>query len=380
MKCAQSAHSWTAIEERERQLSREVATMQERLRVGVVGCGRIAQIAHIPYLRELPGFELAAICDISKRVTDDVGDLFGVAKRYQSYEEMLSKTDLDVVLVCNRDHVGPAIAAMDRGRHVMVEKPMAFNLEQCDQMIAAATRNNTKLMVAYMKCYDPGFEWSIPRLRSMEDIHLIRLHDFAGSEEINEEIYDLHLPNDVPQEIVEEATQSERAAKIQAIGESRVDLVSAYSLLLYLCSHDASVLHEAFGAPSRILFVEIFDRSYVVAVLEYGSNTRCVWEVGDVSDRRCWDEQLVAYGGRRSVSVEFHYPYLKNAATVVNINEMEGHANVQKRVVPSFDDAFRREWQHFHECIVEDRDPLTNGWKGRRDIAFLIDLIRSYRP
>jgi predicted dehydrogenase len=353
--------------------------MQKRLRVGVVGCGRIAQIAHMPYLSELPEYEPAAICDISRKVVDEVGDRYGIDERFQDYKQMLSETDLDVVLICNRDHADCAIAAMNLGRHVMVEKPMAFNLEQCDEMIDAAVRNNVKLMVAYMKCYDPGFEWAASLLRGMDDIHLIRMHDFAGSEEMNEEIYELHLPDDVPGTLVETIMRDEQLAKIRAIGDERADLVRAYSLLLYLCSHDASVLHEAFGAPSRIAFVDIYDKNRIVAVLEYGENIRCVWEAGDLAERRCWDEQLVAYGSRQSITIEFHYPYLKNAATVVDINETEGKSNVQKRIVVSYDEAFRREWRHFRECIVEDREPLTNGIKGRRDIAFLIDLVKAYR-
>jgi predicted dehydrogenase len=293
---------------------------------------------------------------------------------------MLSEIDLDVVLVTMHDHADPSIAAMRAGKHVMVEKPMAFNLEQADRMLAAAKENDVKLMVAYMKRYDPAYEWALPQLKAMEDIRLIRMHDFAGGYEINDEIYDLAKPIDVPEELIEEHQAKMNAAKLAAIGEDRSEYLAAYNTLLYLCSHDAIILQEAFGPPTRILHVDIFEDLFVVAILEYGESTRCIWESGMILEISDWDEQLMAYGGKRRIEIKFPFPYLRNAATVVNVNDMEGKANAQKKYVVSFDEAFKREWRHFYECVTEDKEPITSGEKGRADLALLIDLVKAARP
>lgn len=354
--------------------------MEKVLKVGVIGCGEIAQIAHIPYLQELPGFEVAAICDISRHVVDQVGDRFGVNDKYLDYREMLSRTDLDAVLVSNHDHAEPSIAAMRAGKHVLVEKPMAFNLDQADQMLAAAEENDVKLMIAYMKRYDPAYEWALPQFKAMEDLRLIRMHDFAGGYEINDEIYDLAKPIDIPQRFLQEQQAAMNAAKLAAIGEERADSLAAYNNLLYLCSHDAIILQEAFGPPTRILHADIYKDLFVVAILDYGEGTRCIWESGMVLEISDWDEQLMAYGGKRRIEVKFPFPYLRNAATVVNVNDMEGNANAQKTYVVSFDEAFKREWRHFYECVTEDNVPITSGEKGRADLALLIDLVKAARP
>ncbi len=96
--------------------------------------------------------------------------------------------------------------------------------------------------------------------------------------------------------------------------------------------------------------------------------------------RPSWDEHLYAYGENRALQIEFPFPYLKNAVTYLNVNENEPGANIQKRVQVSFDEAFKREWRHFYECITENKEPITSGEKGRRDIAFLIDLVKASCP
>jgi len=60
----------------------------DQLRVGVVGCGMIAQIMHLPYLSELPEFRLTALCDLSRTVVEAMGERFGVAARYTDYEDL----------------------------------------------------------------------------------------------------------------------------------------------------------------------------------------------------------------------------------------------------------------------------------------------------
>ena len=353
--------------------------MARKLKVGIVGCGQIAQIAHIPYILELPNLELVALCDISKKVVDSLGDLYGIQNRFTKYQDLISLPDLDAVCICNKDHAPVAIAAMNAGKHVITEKPMAFNLEECDQMIAAARANKVKLMVAYMKRYDPAYEWALAKFKDIQNLRLIRVHDFGGTYTINNKIYDLFIGNDIPPEEHNVLKDHERQAMIKAIGEERADLYDTFSLLMYNCSHDAIVLHEAFGSPSKIQHVDLFD-TFAVAVLEYGPHTRCIWETGLIPDRTEWDEYIAAYGSNRFIEVKFPFPYLKNADTWITMNEMEGEASVTKQVLVSYDEAFKREWRHFYDCVVNDKEPITNGEKGRRDIAFIIDLVKAAAP
>lgn len=345
--------------------------------VGVIGCGQIAQIMHLPYLRELPGFKIGALCDVSKRTVEAVGEQYGVARRYLDYRELLAQEDIDIALVLTKDHADVVVHAANAGKHVLTEKPMCFNLEEADRIIAAARENQVKVMVGYMKCFDPGFEWALERFKRLENLRLIRMHDFAGNSVVNREIYDLHYADDIPADIIAASEEKVRASMLKAIGPERAHLLDAYGQLLGLCSHDAAILRRAFGDPEQVLYADAYEKLWVMAVLRYGDGTRCLWECGAATSRKGWDETLTAYACDATVEVQFPFPYLRNAATMVNVTEMEGEAIVQKSILASYDEAFKREWRHFYRCIVKDLEPITNAEQGKADIALLIEIIRK---
>ena len=110
------------------------------LRVGVVGCGEVAQIIHLPALAQLPEyFSVTALCDVSANVLSGVGDAWGVAARCADYAELVARADVDAVLISNPHvyHAEVALAAMAAGKHVLIEKPMCITLAEADAIIAA---------------------------------------------------------------------------------------------------------------------------------------------------------------------------------------------------------------------------------------------------
>lgn len=351
--------------------------MDARLKVGVIGCGQIAQIAHLPYLQELPMFEVGAVCDVSPTVVDAVGERFGVRRRYQQFSELVKQQDLDAVLVTNKNHAGPAIAAMEAGKHVLVEKPIAFNLAQANEMIAAARRNRVKLMVGYMKLYDPAFQLAQEHVAGMGKIHLIRVHDFAGSYKINPEIYDLVVATDEERGMLAESSKQDQRDMLEDLGLDRSDLLEAHDIMLHLAIHDINALHGLRGLPERIVGSRLYDGSIVTALLEYEDGVRCMWETGNLVDLVEWDEHIKVWGADRRVEIRFPFPYLKNAATEIIIEMNEGSSAVRKRILTSYDEAFKREWRHFYECVRHDREPRTNGEMAREDLAFAVKLMKS---
>jgi predicted dehydrogenase len=352
---------------------------QKVLKVGVIGLGQIAQIMHLRYLKELPTFEIAAVCDISKTLSEQVGAHYGVERRYTDYRQVLEQKDIDVVLNVTRNHFPVSLDALNAGKHVMTEKPIGFNLDEADAIIAAAKANKRKLQVAYMKRYDPSYQWAMERFKQIKDLRLIRVHDFGGCFPINFEIYDMYKGDDYPQELIKSEEEQTNASLVKAIGSDRADLARLYSGLLHLCTHDTIILRQAFGEPKNILYVDNSDGPFVFGILDYGSGVRCVWESGMVRDATPWDESLTAYGSDSIVRVDFPFPYLHNGETVVTVKEREGAAFVEKHVTASFDEAFKREWRHFYECVTEDKEPITNGAEGRADVALLANMVKAIK-
>lgn len=121
-----------------------------KIKVAVFGCGAIAQRRHIPEYAENQHVELVAFADPNLERAQEMVDLYG-GKAYASYEEILANEDIDAVSVCtpNYLHAPMTIAAANAGKHVLVEKPMACSIEEAEQMIEAARKNNVYLMVGH---------------------------------------------------------------------------------------------------------------------------------------------------------------------------------------------------------------------------------------
>jgi len=120
------------------------------IKVGIIGCGKIAQVRHLPEYAEHPEAQIAGLFDINRQRTRELADQYG-AKAYESYEALLADPDIQAVSVCaaNFAHAEITIAALEAGKHVLCEKPMAITLSECEAMVAAAQKNGKFLMIGH---------------------------------------------------------------------------------------------------------------------------------------------------------------------------------------------------------------------------------------
>lgn len=128
--------------------------MAKTLRIGIIGCGGIANGKHMPSLKALGDkIEMVAFCDIVLEKAEKAAKEFGIegAKVYEDYKELLKDETIDVVHVCtpNRSHSFITIDALHAGKHVMCEKPMAKTYEEAKAMLAAAKETGKKLTIGY---------------------------------------------------------------------------------------------------------------------------------------------------------------------------------------------------------------------------------------
>ena len=127
--------------------------------MGIVGCGRMAGL-HAEAYTLVPDTQLVAAADIDPDKLDLFCERWSIPQRYLSYEEMLAQADVDIVSVVTLDNLhGPAtIAAAEAGaRGILCEKPMAFNLEEADRMIAACDRAGAKLVIDHSMRFEKNF-------------------------------------------------------------------------------------------------------------------------------------------------------------------------------------------------------------------------------
>lgn len=131
--------------------------MGKELKVGIIGVGGIANGKHMPSLAKIKDVEMVAFCDLIEERAVKGAKKFGTpdAKVFTDYRDVLAMDEIDVIHVCttNDAHSPITVAALEAGKHVMCEKPMAINSEEARKMVDAAKRTGKKLTIGYQSRY-----------------------------------------------------------------------------------------------------------------------------------------------------------------------------------------------------------------------------------
>ncbi|RUS43871.1 Gfo/Idh/MocA family protein [Cohnella sp. AR92] len=148
----------------------------------MIGCGGIAYGKHFPSLAKIPEVRLKAFFDVSADRAADAKEKFGTpdAKVYTSVQELLNDPDIQVVHVCtpNDTHAEISIAAMEAGKHVLCEKPMAKTSEDARRMLETAERTGRKLSIAYQNRFRADSRWLKEACRQgqLGEIYMAKAH------------------------------------------------------------------------------------------------------------------------------------------------------------------------------------------------------------
>ncbi|WP_026678311.1 Gfo/Idh/MocA family protein [Fictibacillus gelatini] len=156
--------------------------MNKKLKVGIIGCGGIANGKHMPSLAKLDQVEIVAFCDIVLERAHKAAQEFGVAgsKVYEDYKELLQDPAIDVVHVCtpNDSHADITVSALEAGKHVMCEKPMAKTSSEARRMVEAAKRTGKKLTIGYQNRFrqDSQYLHKVCEEGGLGDIYFAKAH------------------------------------------------------------------------------------------------------------------------------------------------------------------------------------------------------------
>lgn len=351
-----------------------------RVRIGVIGCGAIAQVQHLPFLTELAEeFEVPVVCDLSPSLAEYVARWFHVPRHVTDYRDVLD-SDVEAVLLCHTDpKTEVAVACFNADKHVFIEKPLCYSLEEADAIIAAARRSGKVAQVGYVKLYEPAFEGASREVRAMEDIRFIQVNHLHPDNALHVRQFRTRRFDDVPADAIRK-TQAARAAAIrEAIGEASPQVGRAFSTLSGSMIHDLYGLRSLFGNPSQVVGTELWaDGGAITTTLEYRAGYRCVATWVDLP--RLWDfhETLEVYGSSKRVLVSYESGFSRGLSRLT-VQEIDSEGR-SVRVEPEMDweSPFRRELRHFHECIVKGIEPRSPVASARDDVALIIDITRAY--
>lgn len=354
----------------------------QRLRVGVIGCGVIAEVMHLPHLNELDDlFELRAVCDISRDKAAACARRFGAPSVFESWEEMLASEPLDVVMVLTSgSHAPAAIAAARAGIHVFVEKPMCLNMDEGLAMLEAAREGAVQLMVGTMKRYDPAYERMLELLPDAGELRLIRVTTLESPFQPYVEGYPMEPPMPGPPELVAALQAADERRLAAALPDADEQTRFCYRwMLLDNLVHELNALRGALGEPDVVKYAELSPRVVNLSLVFGGVECHLSWV--DLPGMARYSQELAFYGLDRRVILTLPSPYLRGFPSQLAVEGAgDGGASHSWRTVEtvSYVEAFKRELVELHTAIREQRPPRTDAIDGLHDVALCHAIARVH--
>lgn len=352
---------------------------QPPLRLGIQGLGAVAQSVHLPLISRLPDrFGIAAVCDISGTVRDAVGTRWGVPaeRRHASLEAMLAAGGLDgLVILAGGSHADAAIAGLEAGLPILCEKPLAYTLDEVERVAAALARTGGRLLVAYMKAYDPAVA-EARRVIASGELGALRAAEVTVLHPTSEsQLAFAHLlapPTDIAPETLERLGAGLREEHAAALGaEAGASLGPLYTdVLLGSIIHDLAVLRHLVGDPVAIDRAETWpeeaDPPSVGVTGRFAGGARLAVGWHYLPDYPAYREEVRLHFERGSVDLVFPAPYRLHLPTRL-IVRTGGLETVHERSFESVDEAFEQQLFAFERLARDGAPPLASIAEARRD-------------
>ena len=131
------------------------------IKVGIIGAGGIARSAHIPSYQKLEDVSVVAVADVIEATAKEAAEKYKIPNVLTNYEDLLKIEEIDAVSVCtpNAFHAAPSIAAMEAGKHVLCEKPMAISVKEARQMVETANKHKRILQIGLASRFSAGAQF-----------------------------------------------------------------------------------------------------------------------------------------------------------------------------------------------------------------------------
>ena len=175
--------------------------------------------------------------------------------------------------------------------------------------------------------------------------------------------------------------RAEREALLaEALGDgSSAEIRHVYAdVLLDSLVHEVNAVRGLLGEPEAVTTAETWlGGEGVVAALRYPGDVRCVLTWINLPVLRHYSQELAFYGPADRVIIRLPSPFLRNEPTALRVEGMENGAAWEKSYTVSYEEAFKRELVHFHQCVVEGGTPRTTAASARQDLVVLQAIARA---
>jgi len=344
---------------------------QDRLlRVGVLGCGPIAQAAHFESCTKAANAELHAICDVADDLRERMAATHAPRRTFADYDAMLADPELEAVIIATSDafHVPAARRALEAGKHVLCEKPLATSVEEAESLRAVVRSSGKVLQVGHMKRFDPGLEAAhdfiqngMGEMVALKAWYCDSTHRYAATDAVQPLIVtsrNARKPSEDPKADLQRYY-------MLAHGSHLVDTARFFAG--DIVALDARFTHRG---GMRCWFVDVEFANGVLGHLDL-----------TVAVRMDWHEGFQIYGANGSILGKTYNPWYYRSSEVDIFHEAEGGS---RRVLGADGHFYRRQLEGFARAVLDGTAlhgaDIEDGVASVRAMVAIAQSARSGKP
>jgi len=334
------------------------------IKIGIVGAGKMVQMAHLPNLISVGGVELAAIADLDKVAAQKVANAYNIPNVYESSQELLDgepKLDGVVVVTPRMNHADACVPILKRGIPVFMEKPLEVTLEKGREIVQACEVGQTFMVVAYNNRYDPAFLTASKMLHSGElgEIIWARIHSFGGLWRAG----GLTLGQiDLDEEPLPIGSPPKAQSRDGKTFPAELEWTEGWI-------HEVNMARGLFGEAKSVIFAS--NDVPRLALVEF-ERTRAFFEVGLIHPPGIpFDCKISINTTKGQLDLTIPAPMLMRQPTELKITTPEGVK------IPSleFKESFTEEIVHFLRCITGKEKPRTTAEDAFKDLELGLKIV-----
>ncbi|WP_027134865.1 Gfo/Idh/MocA family protein [Geminicoccus roseus] len=346
-------------------------TKQDRLlRVGVLGCGPIAQAAHFESCTKAGNAELFAICDVADDLRERMAATHAPKKSFADYDRMLEDPELEAVIIATSDafHVPAAIRALKAGKHVLCEKPLGVSVEETEQLAALVKQTGLTLQVGHMKRFDPGLQAArafidteMGELQALKAWYCDSTHRYA----MTDAVQPLMVKSQNARKPSGDPKADKRRYFMLAHGSHLLDTARYFAGEI---TEVSARLSERFGA--YCWFVDVAFANGTLGHLDL-----------TVAVRGDWHEGFTIYGEHGSIFAKTFNPWYYKSSDVEIFHEKDA---TTRRVLGADGHFYRRQLEGFADVILNGAPQtgadVVDGLASVRGMIAIARSVESGRP
>jgi predicted dehydrogenase len=340
------------------------------LRVGVLGCGPIAQAAHFESCTKARNATLYAICDVADDLRERMAWTHAPEKQFADYDAMLADPDLEAVIIATSDafHIPAAKRALEAGKHVLCEKPLAVSVEEAEDLRTAVLSSGKALQVGHMKRFDAGLQAAkafiddgMGQMVALKAWYCDSTHRYPMTD------------------AVQPLMVTSKSAKKPA-GNPKADLDRYYML-----AHGSHLVDTAryFAGPLLAVDARLSTRGGMhcwFVDVEFANGVLGHLDL-TVAVRMDWHEGFQIYGAQGSVLGKTSNPWYYRSSEVDIFHEAEGGS---RRVLGADGHFYRRQLEGFADVILKgapmEGADLEDGIASVRAMVAIMQSVRTRQP